>query len=147
MKRAVVFLMVALALPTSVALAKSPNAGGNGGGNSAPKVQWILKGTLSSYTAVSDSGDGQISITVKHSNRRGRALKDKTLTFTFTLTAGKSRVTFMRGSHANGQIADGTNGYVIVRAPKRLTGDLTTALPAAALRVHVVVLKAPPPTS
>ena|ERR1700757_463579 len=73
------------------------------------------------YTAVSDSGDGQISITVKHSNRRGRALKDKTLTFTFTLTAGKSRVTFMRGSHAKGQIADGTKGYVVVRAPKRLT--------------------------
>jgi hypothetical protein len=142
MKRAVVFLMVALALPTSVALAASPNAGGHGGGGkSAPKVQWILKGALSSYTAVSGSGNGQISITVKHSNYRGRALKDKTLTF--TLTAGKSRVTFMHGSHANGQIADGTKGYVVVRAPKRLTGDLTTALPAAAVRVHVVVLKAP----
>lgn len=146
MKRAVVFLMVALALPTSVALAKSPNGGGKGGGGkSAPKVQWILKGTLSSYTAVSDAGNGQISVTVKHSNYRGRALKDQTLTF--TLTAGKSRVTFMRGSHANGQIADGTKGYVVVRAPKRLTGDLTTALPAAAVRVHVVVLKAPAPTS
>jgi len=83
----------------------------------------------------------QISITVNHSNHRGRALKDQTPTF--TLTAGKSRVTFMRGSHANGRIADGTKGYVIVRAPKRLTGDLNTALPAAAVRVHVVVLKAP----
>ena len=145
MKRAIVFLMVALALPTSVALAKSPNAGGNGGGKSAPKVQWILKGTLSSYTAVSDSGNGRISITVKHSNHRARVLKNQTLTF--TLMAGKSKVTFLRGSHANGEIADGTKGYVVVRAPKRLTGDLTTALPAAALRVHVVVLKAPAPTS
>lgn len=147
MKRAVVLLLVALALPTGVALARSPNAGGKGGGGgqSAPKVQWILQGTLSSYTPVSASGNGQVSVTVKHANYRGRALKNKTLTF--TLTAGKSRVTFMRGSHANGQITDGTKGYVVVRAPKRLTGDLTTTLPAAAVRVHVVVLKAPAPTS
>jgi len=134
MKRAIVFLMVALALPTSVALAKSPNASGQGG-KSAPKVNYILKGTLSSYTPGS-----QISITVKHSNYHARALDTKTLTFTLT---AKSRVTFMRGSHANGQIVDGTKGYLVARAPKRLTGDLTTALPAATVRVHVVVLKAP----
>ncbi|MGZ4289075.1 MAG: hypothetical protein ACXVZN_08245 [Gaiellaceae bacterium] len=140
MKRAIVFLMVALALPTSVALAKSPNAGGNGGGGkSAPKVNYILKGTLSSYTAGT-----QISITVKHSNYHARALNTKTLTFTLT---AKSRVTFMRGSHANGQIADGTKGYIVARAPKKLTGDPVTALPDATTRIHVVVLKAPAPTS
>ncbi len=136
MKRAIVFLMVALALPTSVALAQSPNAGAQGG-KSAPKVNYILKGTLSNYTPGS-----QISITVKHSNYHARALDTKTLTFTLT---AKSRVTFMRGSHANGQIVDGTKGYLVARAPKRLTGDLTTALPAATVRVHVVVLKAPTP--
>jgi hypothetical protein len=131
MKRAIVFLMVALALPTSVALAKSPNAGGK----SAPKVNYILKGTLSSYTAGS-----QISITVRHSNYHARALNTKTLTFTLT---PKSRITFMRGSHAHGEIADGTKGYIVARAPKKLTGDPVTALPAATTRIHIVVLKAP----
>ena len=133
MKRAVVFLMVALALPTSVALASSPNAGGKG--KAAPKVNYILKGTLSSYTPGT-----QISITVKHSNYHARALNTKTLTFTLT---AKSRITFMRGSHANGQIVDGTKGYIVARAPKKLTGDPVTALPAATTRIHVVVLKAP----
>jgi len=59
------------------------------------------------------------------------------------VNATKSRVTFMLGSHANHQIVDGTKGYITARAPKRITGDLVTQLPALATRIHVVVLKAP----
>jgi hypothetical protein len=141
MKRLIIFLVAAVVLPTSVALAQgNPNQGGK----SAPKVQYILKGTLSAYTAASDSATGSITIDVKHSNYHGRALKDQSLTFTLTT---KSRVTFMRGSHANHQIVDGTKGYMTVRAPKKITGDLVTQLPALATRIHVVVLKAPPATS
>ena len=137
MKRLIIFLVAAVALPTSVALAQgSPNKGGK----SAPKVQYTLKGTLSAYTAASDSADGSITIDVKHSNHHGRALKDQALTFTLT---AKSKVTFMRGSHAHGEIVDGTKGYLTARAPKRITGDLVTQLPALATRIHVVVLKAP----
>lgn len=137
MKRFIIFLVAALALPTSVALAKAnPNAGGK----SAPKVQYVLRGTLSAYTAASDSATGLITIDVKHSNYHGRALQNQSLTFTLTT---KSKVTFMRGSHANHEIVDGTKGYLTVRAPKRITGDLVTQLPAQALRIHVVVLKAP----
>jgi hypothetical protein len=136
-KRTIVLLVAALALPTSVALAKgTPNKGGK----SAPKVQYILKGTLSAYSAASDSATGSITIAVKHSNRHGRALKDQSLTFTLT---AKSKVTFMRGSHANHEIVDGTKGYMTVRAPKKITGDLVTMLPTLATRIHVVVLKAP----
>jgi hypothetical protein len=53
----------------------------------------------------------------------------------------------MSGSHAHGQIVDGTKGYITARAPRKITGDLTTELPAQATRIHVVVLKAPAPTA
>jgi hypothetical protein len=139
MRKMIIFLAVALAIPTGVALAKGAPASP---GKSAPKVQYILKGTLSGYLAATSDATGQISIDVKHSNYHGRALKDKSLTFTLTT---KSRVTFRRGSHAHGQIVDGTKGYLTVRAPKRIAGDLVTQLPALATRIHVVVLKAPTP--
>jgi len=138
MKRAIIFLVAAVALPTSIAFAAPSHPAT--GGKSAPKVQYILKGTLSAYTAATDSSTGQITITVKHSNYHSRALKDKDVTFTLTT---KSRITFMLGSHAHGQIADGTKGYITARAPKRITGDLVTELPAQSTRIHVVVLKAP----
>ena len=133
MKRAAIFLAVVLAIPTSVALANGP---GTTQGKSAPKVRYVLKGLLSGY----DSTSGLITITVKHSNYHSRALKDQQVTFTLSST---SRITFMSGSHAHGQIVDGTKGYITARAPKRITGDLVTELPSLATRIHVVVLKAP----
>lgn len=136
MKRLIIVLIAAVALPTSVALGQgSPNQG-----KAAPKVQYILKGTLSTYTEASDSTTGSITIDVKHSNYHARALKNQSLTLSLTT---KSRITFRRGSHAHHEIVDGTKGYVTVRAPKRITGDLVTQLPALATRIHVVVLKAP----
>jgi hypothetical protein len=137
MKRTIIFLVAALALPTSVAFATPSHPTG---GKSAPKVQYILKGTLSAYTAATDTSTGQITITVKHSNYHARALKNMDVTFTLTT---KSRITFMRGSHAHGEIVDGTKGYITARAPKKITGDLVTELPAQSTRIHVVVLKAP----
>jgi hypothetical protein len=139
-KRAAIFLAVALVIPTSVALAKGPGTHGR----SAPKVRYVLKGLLSGYQPASDSATGQISITVKHSNYHGRALKNQQVTFTLTT---QSKIRFMRGSHAHGQIVDGTKGYITARAPRKITGDLVTELPNQATRIHVVVLKAPaPPT-
>jgi hypothetical protein len=136
MKRTIIFLVAALALPTSVALAAKPSSPGR----SAPKVQYILKGTLSGYTEATDTTTGQISIMVKRSNYHAHALKNQSLTFTLT---AQSRVSFRRGSHAHGQIVDGTKGYITVRAPKRISGDLVTELPNQAKRIHVIVLKAP----
>jgi hypothetical protein len=136
MKKAIVFLVVALALPTSVAFAKPshpPTAG-----KSAPKVQYILKGTLSAYTAYDSatSTNGSITIDVKHSNYHGRQLKNQSLTFTLT---AKSKVTFRHNSTlADGQTA---RGVIAVRAPKKITGDIVTELPSQAKRIHVLVLK------
>jgi hypothetical protein len=139
MKRAAIFLAVAvaLAIPTGVAVAKGPPTQP---GKSAPKVTYVLKGLLSGYVPATDSATGQITITIAHSNYHARALKNKQVTFTLTT---KSRITFMRGSHAHGQIVDGTKGYITARAPRRITGDLVTELPNQTTRVHVIVLKAP----
>jgi hypothetical protein len=138
-KRAAIFLAVALAIPTGVAFAKGPTNGPHKGGKSAPNVPYILKGTLSAYTAFDSSTNtnGSITIDVKHSNHHGRALKDASLTF--TLTSG-SKVTFRHKS----SLADSTataRGVIAVRAPKKVSGDLASQLPGLAKRIHVVVLK------
>ncbi len=136
MKRALVFLVAALALPTSVALAKPSHPGK--GSKSAPKVQYVLKGTLSAYTAydASTSTNGQITIAVRHSNYHGRLLKNQSLTFTLT---ANSKVTFRHRSTLASPTAT-ANGAVEVRAPKKLA-DVLTDLPGAATRIHAVVLK------
>jgi hypothetical protein len=137
MKKAIVFLVAALALPTSVAFAKPSHP--PKGGKSAPKVQYILKGTLSAYTAFDSatSTNGSITINVKHSNRHGRALKNASLTFTLT---AKSKVTFRHKSSLATDTAT-AKGVITVRAPKKIAGDLATELPNQATRIHVVVLK------
>lgn len=140
MKKALVFVVAALALPTSVALAKPSHPGR--GGKSAPRVQYVLKGTLSAYTAYDSatSTDGSITIAVRHSNYHGRLLKNQSLTFTLT---ANSKVTFRHKSTLDeGQTA---KGVLVVRAPRRIAGDLVAGLPGAATRIHVVVLKDNPP--
>ncbi len=134
MKKALVFGVVALALPTSVAFAKPSHPAK--GGKSAPRVQYVLKGTLSAYTPAGDTSTGSITIDVKHSNYHGRLLKNQSLTFTLT---SKSKVTFRHKSTlAEGQTA---KGVIAVRAPKKITGDIVTELPSQAKRIHVLVLK------
>jgi hypothetical protein len=130
MKRAIVLLVVALAIPTGVAFAKSPRAHGK----SRPKVMYVLKGTLSSYTAATPTVDGQISITVRHSNFHGRALRGKTLTFP---TSMRTRVVFRHGATA---ITDGARGLLRFRAPLRMGAgtDLAAVLPAVSKALHIV---------
>jgi hypothetical protein len=135
MKKAIVFLMVALAIPTSVAFAKAPTTHTNHG-KAAPRVMYVLKGTFSNYTAASSTADGSISITVNHSNYHGRALKGQTLTFAVSM---QTRVTYRNGTS---QIADGSKGMVKFRAPKKVSGDLATALPTMTKAFHVIVQRA-----
>jgi hypothetical protein len=130
MKKAIVFLVVALALPTSIALAKSPGTHGK----SNPRVMYVLKGTLSSYTAATATTDGSISITVKHSNYHGRALKDQTLTFATTM---QTRVTMKNGATS---ITDGARGVLKFKAPLHRKGDTTlvTTLTTNAKALHII---------
>jgi hypothetical protein len=131
MKKALVFVVVALALPTTVAFAKgTPGAHGK----SNPRVMYVLKGSLSSYQPATSTVDGSISITVKHSNFHGRALKDQTLTFSTTMS---TRVTFKNGAT---QITDGAKGILKFKAPLHRRGDTTlvTTLTTSAKALHII---------
>jgi len=123
MKKALVFLVVALALPTSVALAKSPGTHGK----SNPMVMYVLKGTLSNYTAATATVDGQISITVTHSNFHS-SLKGQTLTFATTMKNGATSIT------------DGARGVLKFKAPLHRKGDtsLVTTLTTNAKALHII---------
>jgi hypothetical protein len=130
MKKAMVFLVVALALPTSVALAKGPGTHGK----SNPRVMYVLKGALSSYAAATADTPGSISITVNHSNYHGRALKGQTLTFA---TSMQTRVTMKHGATA---ITDGAKGVLKFKAPLHRKGDTTlvTTLMTNAKALHII---------
>ena len=121
MKKALFLVIAALAIP-SVALAANH---GHGTGKSAPKVAYVLAGTLSGYTAY-DAGtqtNGSITILVKHANYHGRALKDQSLTFPVTAA---TKVVFSDGVTA---ITDGDHGTVRVRAALRIpAADLVNTL-------------------
>ena len=130
MKKAIVLLVVALAIPTSVAFAKgTPNHG-----KSNPMVMYVLKGTLSSYQAATVGVDGSISITVNHSNYHGRQLKGQTLTFS---TTTNTRVTMVNGAAT---ITDGAKGMLKFKAPLHRKGDTTlvTTLTTSAKALHII---------
>ncbi|HZT54556.1 MAG TPA: hypothetical protein VE995_09250 [Gaiellaceae bacterium] len=134
MKKALVFLVAALALP-SAALAKPPSTH-TSQSKAAPKVMYVLKGTFSNYVAPTSTSDGSITIDVSHSNYHGRALKGQSLTFA---VAASTRITFRNGGS---QISDGAKGMLKFRAPLRISGDLASTLTSTAKALHVIVQKA-----
>jgi hypothetical protein len=130
MKRAIVLVAVALAIPTSVAFAKgTPGAHGK----SNPRVMYVLKGTLSNYAAATSTAPGSISITVAHSNFHS-ALKGQTLTFS---TDMKTRLTFPNGATT---VSDGAKGVLKFKAPLHRKGDTTliTTLTTNAKALHII---------
>jgi hypothetical protein len=139
MKRGIVFLVAALAVP-GVALAKAPHPSpgkhtGQGThashSHAAPKVLYVLKGTLSAYGAYdsSSSTSGSITIDVTRANRHGHALKGQTLTFPVSAT---TRIVLRHGATS---ISDDDRGIVKVKAPKKIAAaDLASTLQAVAAR-------------
>ena len=73
----------------------------------AAKVMFVLRGTLTAYTAANGTTNGSISITVKSSNVKSSSLKGSTLTFPVS-SSTKIAGTFTAGD----------NGIVKVRAAK-----------------------------
>ena len=134
MKKLLPFLIAALMIP-GVALAKGPNPKSHTNHGKA-KVQYILHGTLSTFTAFDSttSTDGSITITVTHANRHGRVLKGQSLTFMGMVTANTKVVL----SDGVTMITDGDQGIVKVRAPKESkdasAADLTALLTALPVR-------------
>lgn len=139
MKKLIVFVAVALAIPTSVALAKPPATHTNHS-HAAPKVMYVLKGTLSNYIAATSTTDGSVTITATHSNYHGRALKGVPMTFT---VSSSTKITNQNGK-AQTTVADGTKGTVKFKAPLRFASgtNLATTLPAMAKAFHVIVRQA-----
>jgi hypothetical protein len=133
MKKFIVFLAAALALavPAGVALAKAPATHTNHS-KAAPKVMYILKGTLTGYTAATSTQDGTVTIDVKHSNYHARALRNQSLTFAVST---KTRITFVNGATT---LTVPARGMVKFRAPRKVSGDLATVLPTTAHALHII---------
>ncbi len=130
MKKAIVLVVVALAIPTSVAFAKAHPTRGK----SNPMVMYVLKGTLSSYQAATADTAGSISITVKHSNYHGRALNGLTMPFATTMN---TRVRMKNGATT---ITDNDKGVLKFKAPLHRKGDtsLVTTLTTNAKALHII---------
>jgi hypothetical protein len=125
MKRTLVLLLVALALP-SVALAAKPTKAPTGhNGTAAGTVRYVLRGTLWSYTPASATAPGAITIHVTGSNHHGALLKGMDITFAvaaktkFALSS-KSGLTPKRNVAA---IKDGTRGMVEFRGTLKLANS------------------------
>ncbi len=128
MKKTLLIAFAALMIP-GVAFAKGGNPGHGDGSRShsksAPKVLYVLKGTLSGYSAYdsSTSTNGSITIVVSRANYHGKALKGQTLTFP---TDSKTKISLENGVTT---ITDGDKGIVKIRAPKKIAAaDLASTL-------------------
>jgi hypothetical protein len=77
------------------------------------KVMFVLRGTLTSFTAASGSTNGSVTITVKSSNFDSKTLKTMSLTF---VVDSNTRVTLH-----DGKFTPNDNGIVKVRAAKNNT--------------------------
>jgi hypothetical protein len=86
---------------------------------SAAKVLFVLRGTLTAYTAANGTTNGSVSITVKGSNHESSLLKTTTLTFPVS-SSTKIVGTFKAGD----------NGIVKVRAAKNSTSATLQTLTA-----------------
>jgi hypothetical protein len=126
---------LALAVPAA-ALADKPTSPGkpdtapNKGKSAehAPKVMYVLRGTLTAYAAPTASTDGTVSVLVKGANHHGTTLKGMTLKFAVTSTT--------KVVADGGAVTPGDRGLVKVRGPKKATAgsDLATMLQAIAAR-------------
>ncbi len=122
MKKAILLVVAALAIPTSVALAAKPAKPPK----NPPKVSYVLKGTLSNYTAYDSvtPANGSITIVVKHGNKFGKAFKGQTLTFPVDANTAVEL-------NNNAPIANGDKGIVKVRAVKKSDAAALQAIPAS----------------
>lgn len=136
MKKALILVIAALALP-SVALAAARPAHVSA---SAPKVAYILKGKILAYQAYNTVGPviGSVTIMVGHSNYHGKALHGMTLTFPVD---AKTRVVL----HNAKPIAAMDRGIVKIRALKKIAAvDLAATLQLSSAK-QIIDMGAPKP--
>ncbi|MDX6481296.1 MAG: hypothetical protein QOG85_1806 [Gaiellaceae bacterium] len=111
---------------------KPDNAGhGHGHGHGAQTVMYVLKGTISAYTAYDATTHtaGSITLLVDHANHHGQGLVGQTVTFPVD---ANTQVALADGQSA---IARSHSGMVQIRAPKNIAAaDLATTLKTLAAR-------------
>ena len=121
--------VIAIAVPAAAVAGRPTTPNPNkpaAPGKAAPKVMYVLRGMLSGYTAASGATAGSITIAVAGANHHGSSLKGQP---PLTLPVSSSTKIVL---DADGQITDGEQGIVKVRAAKRLTADqLVAALQTA----------------
>ena len=114
MRKVLVVVLAALLVPAAaVAKGKPTNPGSQS--KAAPKVLYVLKGTLTAYSAANGTTNGSVTITVKSSNRHGASLKNQSLTFP---VSSSTKIV--------GTFTANDNGIVKVRGAKAGLGDPTT---------------------
>ena len=111
-------VVLALAIPTVALAAKPTNHS-----KAAPKVTYILKGTLSTFAAASTTANGSVTINVTHSNYHAHALVGQALTFGIAMTTPTNLM--------GGTIINGAHGIVKFRAPLRESNTTLMAALAA----------------
>jgi hypothetical protein len=129
-RKTLAFVALALAV-TSVAFATTAQAS-KGKSKAAPKVTYILKGTLSNFAAASTTANGSVTISVTHSNFHAHALVGQNLTFAIAMTTPTNLM--------GGTIIDRAHGIVKFRAPLRVTNTtlmaaLTATTPMTATQI------------
>ena len=128
MKKALILVIAALMVPGVALAAKNPSHGPK----KPTQTTYVLKGTLSSYTAYNSDTqtNGSITILVRHANHHStKTLKGQTLTFPVD---AKTKISLADGVTA---ITDGDRGVVKVRAAKHIpAADLASTLQAQSAR-------------
>ena len=133
-RKTLALLVLALAIPSAALAAKPQHPSKPSTSQAAPKVTYVLKGTLWNYTAATGTTNGSITIHVTHSNFHGRALKGTDVTFAISAT---STTTTLNGATT---ISNGAKGIVKFRALKNMSNTglmaaLTAAKPMTAVQV------------
>ena len=120
--RKLILVAIAAMLVPGFALAKGkPTNPGSQGAHGAPKVMYVLRGSLTAYTAATDSVDGSVTIVVKSANHHGASLVNQTL-----------QIPVSSATKIVGTFAANDNGVVKVRAPKNTPASaLVAALQSA----------------
>jgi hypothetical protein len=124
MRKLILIAATALLVPGLALAAGKPSNPGKSqtaGANAAPKVMYVLKGTLTAYQAANGTADGSVTITVKSSNHHAGALKGQQVQIPVSAT-----------TKVVGKFTMNDNGIVKVRAPKNTTAAaLLAALQSA----------------
>ena len=115
MRTLIIALVAAALLVPTVALAKGKPSDPGSQSNAAPKVMYVLRGTLTAYTPANGTTNGLVTINVTGANRHGASLKGKSLTFAVSAA-----------SKIVGTYTPNDKGIVKLRGAKAGLGDPTT---------------------